>query len=45
LAKVVGQATAEKLCYNATLASPQQALSMGLVDQVPTYDLLSHWQD
>jgi 3,2-trans-enoyl-CoA isomerase len=34
MAKVVGQAAAEKLCLNATLASPQQALEVGLVDQV-----------
>ena len=34
LANVVGQAAAEKLSYNATLASPKQALELGLVDQV-----------
>jgi len=34
MAKVVGQAAAEKLCLSATLASPQQALELGLVDQV-----------
>ncbi len=33
MAKVTGQAAAEKLCLNATLASPQQALELGLVDQ------------
>lgn len=34
MARIVGQAQAERLCLNAALLSPQDALACGLIDTV-----------
>ena len=36
MAVVIGQGPAERLCYSASLLSPQEALRLGMVDKVWT---------
>lgn len=34
MARVIGEGAAQTLCLSATLASPQEALKLGLIDEV-----------